>query len=148
VHDNELEKIMVIQEEPKINSMEEPANLNQLQFDQVKEEEVFKDAGLRFGGDNLSCHSEDFMNNISKNHESNDIRDLGLEDENFANIGIDMDFSGKMPVMEEPKDPEIEDFEEEFGMKGIGENERVFSHNSNLLQSDFIEPNSIGFNYF
>jgi len=148
VHDNELEKIMVIKEEPKINSIKEPINQNQLNFCQAEEEEVLKGEGLGIGGDNLSCHSEIFMKNISKNHESNDIRDLGREDDNFANISIDMEFSGKMHLMEEPKDPEISDFEEEFGMKELGANEEVLSHNSSLLHSNFNQPSSVDFNYF
>ena len=146
----DLDKNVLPCKEPlKIHSNDEPVNPVKLHIDgDYGENGVYKERGLGFGEDNLSCNSGNFIKNTEKNHEADDVKDLGLVDGNFENNDLEMDFSDKMPALENVKAPEMNDFEAEYDMKPFGDNVEEFSHHSGLLHNDFMEPPSAELNYF
>ncbi len=150
VQDNDLEKnILCVKTPLKITSCEEPVNPVKLHIEgALEEDDIYKERGLGFGDDGLSWNSENFIKNTEKNHETNDIRDLGLGDDNFGNNDFEMDFSDKIPALDNGKAPEMNDFEDEYDMKPFGDDVEEFSHHSNMQMNEFMEPPSAELNYF
>lgn len=150
VQDNDGDKPGVLTKEAAgVDWNQEPINPVKLHIEgDLGESDVYRDWGLGFGDDNLSCNSENFMKNTEKNHETNDIRDLGLGDDNFQNNDLEMDFSDKLPEMEDEKAPEMDNFEGEYEMKPFDDKMEEFSHHSDLLNDGFMEPPAEELNYF
>lgn len=148
VQDNDLDKnILCVKEPVKIASCEEPVCTEKLQLGALEEDVLYKE-GLEFGDDNFSWNSENFIRNEEKNHETNDIRALGLWDDNFGNNELEMGFSDKIQDLDNMKAPEMNDFEDEYDMKPFGDNVEEFSHHSNLQNNELMEPPAAELNYF
>mmetsp|Transcript_10203 Transcript_10203/g.10091 ORF Transcript_10203/g.10091 Transcript_10203/m.10091 type:complete len:192 (-) Transcript_10203:20-595(-) len=146
----EIEKNALACKEPiKIPSNDEPINPVKLLIDgDSGENGVYKERGLGFGEDNLSCNSGNFIKNSEKNHEADDIKHLGLGDDNLENDDLEMDFSDKMDHLDNVKALEMNDFEADYDAKLFGVNEEEISHHSALLNNEFMDPHSEELNYF
>lgn len=149
VQDNDPDhRNLLVCQEPKINSLEEPVSPVQVQVDGYDDNGVYKESGLNFGEDNLSCHSDDFMKNTSKNVEAEENKDFGIEDDNpFNNNDFGMEYGDRIPVIDNSKAPELPEIEEDFGMEELQNHEDRFNDND-LLNDDFEDLQSSGLNYF
>lgn len=150
LHDNELDKhTLAGMKSAKINLNEEPVNPVKLHINgDLGENDIYKERGLGFGEDNLSCHSENFHKNTEKIHELDEAKNLGLDDDHFGNNDLEMAFSDKIPHLDNDKAPELHDFERDYDIKPFGNDVDEFSHHSSILHNEFMERPSAELNYF
>lgn len=152
VHDNEFDSknIIVNKEDPvKINSSEEPVSPVKVQVDGLENNDVYREWGLNFGDDNASYHSDNFMKNTDKNHLIDEGKDFAMDDDHqFENNDFEIEYSDKMPVIENPKEADMHEFGDGFDLKELNNDNDKFSHHSNLLNNEFDEIHSSSLNYF
>ena len=89
------------------------------------------------------------MKNTDKNHVLDEEKDFAMDDDHqFENNDFEMEYSDRMPVIENPKEADMHELGDGFDLKELNNDNDKFSHHSNLLNNEFDEIHSSSLNYF